>query len=65
MSVFFGFFSVKCEDRKCQSNALCKGNKCVCANGYIENEGICEGKMLTIVGNSLNAVSFSIVFGRL
>lgn len=45
MSVFFGFFSVKCEDRKCQSNALCKGNKCVCANGYIENEGICEGKM--------------------
>lgn len=37
------FFSVKCEDRKCQSNALCKENKCVCANGYIENKGICEG----------------------
>lgn len=37
------FFSVKCEDKKCQSNALCKENKCVCANGYIENKGICEG----------------------
>lgn len=48
MSVFFGFFPVKCEDRKCQSNALCKGNECVCANGYIENEGICEGKMLNV-----------------
>lgn len=53
------FFSVKCEDRKCQSNALCKENKCVCANGYIENKGICEGikksQTKTIGSASLNA----------
>ena len=37
------FFSVKCEDRNCQLNALCKDNRCVCADGYITNGGVCEG----------------------
>lgn len=41
---FYCFFLVKCIDSECFLYFVCVENKCKCMEGFVDVNGICEGK---------------------
>lgn len=42
---FYFFLLVKCTDSECPLHSACVDNKCKCMEGFVDVNGICEGKL--------------------
>lgn len=42
---FYFFLLVKCTDSECPLHSACVDNKCKCMEGFVDVNGVCEGKL--------------------